>query len=229
MVPSNPTLMIVDDEAAIRATLTHIFTEPGYSVRSAMDGFSALLLIHEMAPDILLSDLNMPGMSGSELLSVVRRMYPDIHVIASSSAFSGKTVPHGVPADAFYEKATSLSFLLDVVKQQPQSDLALRRSSIGAAPIWLSPAGSLPSHEIYVFMGCPRCLRAFPKVITKMSAPIVETECCHCGTAISYAVVPSSGLASVVSPAVSYADVASDLELVSSRFVTSSSGQRTSN
>jgi CheY-like chemotaxis protein len=81
-----------------------VLTEIGYSVRSAQDGFSALVEIRKDVPDIILSDLNMPGMSGFELLSVVRRRFPSIRVIAMSGAFSGDEMPSGVDADAFYPK-----------------------------------------------------------------------------------------------------------------------------
>ena len=67
-------------------------------------------------PDILLSDLNMPRMSGFELLSVVRRRFPEVFVIASSAAFSGEEVPAGIAADAFYEKSTGLTRLFELVK-----------------------------------------------------------------------------------------------------------------
>src|ERR1700747_2682690 len=89
-------LLIVDDDPSLRMSLSHIFTEWGYSVRSAEDGFSALFEIRQEIPDIILSDLNMPGMSGFEFLSVVRRRFPEIHVIAMSGAFSGDGVPPGV-------------------------------------------------------------------------------------------------------------------------------------
>jgi len=122
MVISKPTLLIVDDDASIRNTLTLIFTELGYCVRSASDSFATLALIRESTPDVLLSDLNMPGMSGFELLSIVRRTYPAIRVIATSGAFSGKSVPHGVAADAFYEKASGLNYLLDLVRSNAHLD-----------------------------------------------------------------------------------------------------------
>jgi CheY-like chemotaxis protein len=77
----------------IRACLSEIFIESGYAVRIASDGFSALAEIREEIPDLILSDLNMPGMSGFELLSVVRRRFPSIRVIAMSSAFSGVDLP----------------------------------------------------------------------------------------------------------------------------------------
>jgi CheY-like chemotaxis protein len=80
-------LLIVDDEVSIRTSLSLIFTGSGHSVRSSADGFSALFEIRQELPDIILSDLNMPGMSGFELLSVVRRRFPAIQVIAMSGGF----------------------------------------------------------------------------------------------------------------------------------------------
>jgi len=55
-------LLVVDDKQLIRASISHLLAEIGYSVRSAQDGFSALHELREEIPDILLSDLNMPGM-----------------------------------------------------------------------------------------------------------------------------------------------------------------------
>ena len=95
-------LLIVDDEVSLRTSLFQIFTAFGYSVKSAEDGISALAEIRTEIPDIVLSDLNMPGMSGFELLAVIRRRFPAIQVIAMSGAFSGDTVPAGVAADDFY-------------------------------------------------------------------------------------------------------------------------------
>ena len=111
-------LLLVDDEPDIRLVLSAILTEMGHEVRSAEDGFAALREIHDWMPDILLSDLNMPGMSGFELLSIVRRRLPGIYVIATSGAYSGETVPRGIAADAFYEKATGMRTLLTVHETQ---------------------------------------------------------------------------------------------------------------
>ena len=77
-----PRLLIVDDEPTTRTLLTQIFGGLGHPVRAAEDGFAALEEMRKETPDILLSDLNMPRMSGFELLSVVRRKLPEIYVIA---------------------------------------------------------------------------------------------------------------------------------------------------
>jgi CheY-like chemotaxis protein len=110
-------VLIVDDEAHIRHSMSRILISLGYSVRCAEDGYTALARIREICPDVLLSDLNMAGMSGFELLSEVRRRLPGIYVIATSGSFSGTQVPQGVLADAFYEKATSLTLLFQLMER----------------------------------------------------------------------------------------------------------------
>ena len=129
MMPNRKaTLLIVDDDQLLRTTLSAIFAGSGYRIRSAEDGFSALAELRNGLPDILLSDLHMPGMSGFELLSVVRNRFPAVRAIAMSAAHSGGTVPDGVAAEAFYEKGTNLVSLLNAVEamsqpQQPQPSL----------------------------------------------------------------------------------------------------------
>jgi len=122
MPETKASLLIVDDEPSIRESLSFVLTEVGYSVRATEDGFSALIEIQKEIPDIILSDLNMPGMSGFELLSVVRRRFPAIPMIAMSGAFSGDEVPSGVVADAFYQKGSSLGALLMIMGTLPRME-----------------------------------------------------------------------------------------------------------
>jgi CheY-like chemotaxis protein len=108
-------LLIVDDEASIRTSLSQLFSALGYCVRSAADGFSALSDIRQEIPDIILSDLNMPGMSGFEFLPMVQRQLPATRLIAMSGAFSGASVPPEVAADAFFEKGSDTALLVKAV------------------------------------------------------------------------------------------------------------------
>src|ERR1700710_2895228 len=100
-------ILVADDNPVLISVLSEIFKESGYTVRTALDGFAALTLLRERVPDILISDLNMPRMSGFELLSIVRRRFPSVAVIAMSGSFSGLAVPLGVAADAFYAKGST--------------------------------------------------------------------------------------------------------------------------
>lgn len=113
-------ILIVDDEPSVRMSMSLVLTEMGYQVRSAEGGSSALSEMRQEIPEILLSDLNMPGMSGWELLIEVRRLFPAIKVVAMSGAFGGDEVPSGVLADAFYQKGSSVGALLQILRALPQ-------------------------------------------------------------------------------------------------------------
>jgi CheY-like chemotaxis protein len=110
------TVLVVDDKERIRVAISQALEEFGYSVRCAEEGHSALREIYQQNPDILVSDLKMPGMSGFELLINVRRLFPTIKVIAMSGSFSGSEVPQGVLADAFYPKGANISTLLQAFR-----------------------------------------------------------------------------------------------------------------
>jgi CheY-like chemotaxis protein len=110
-----PNVLVVDDEAALRKTLAEIFVGFGHRVRCAADGRAALTELDRGMPDIIVSDLYMPGMSGFELLSRVRREFPRVKLVAMSSAFPAGEMPQGVAADAFYQKGGGLGSLLQIV------------------------------------------------------------------------------------------------------------------
>jgi DNA-binding NtrC family response regulator len=78
-------IVLADDEDAARRSLGEILTEDGYAVRLAADGEEALRLVAEDAPDILLTDLKMPGLDGMELLARVRAAYPDVAIVVMTA------------------------------------------------------------------------------------------------------------------------------------------------
>ena len=102
--PVRHRILVVDDEQAVRHVFAQMLQEEGYEVATAENGIDALLKLTQFSPDVIVSDLNMPKMSGFEFLSVVRRRFPKICVVASSGAYASRAVPTGVLADAFYAK-----------------------------------------------------------------------------------------------------------------------------
>jgi CheY-like chemotaxis protein len=114
-VLTNQSVLLVEDDGDLRAVLSAMLAHTGYQVRTACDGVSALREIETGVPDLIVSDLNMPHMSGFELLSTIRTQFPAIPLIAMSGAFSGSQVPDGVIADGFYEKGTNPSRLMQLV------------------------------------------------------------------------------------------------------------------
>lgn len=110
-------VLIVDDDAAMRNSLSLFLQVSGYEVTTAANGEEALALLKEGTPAVLVSDLYMPEMSGFELLHIVRRQFPTLPIVAMSAAHETRdTIPGGVTADAYYAKGRgNLRFLLRVL------------------------------------------------------------------------------------------------------------------
>jgi CheY-like chemotaxis protein len=134
------TLLVVDDDPAIRIPIYEYLTELGYRVRTAEHGLAGLMEIQREAPAILLSDLNMPHMSGFELLSVVRHRFPSIQTIAMSATVYAEDVPTGVVADAFFQKGSQLPSLLKVIEDLPSRKRESSRSIRARSRDSLDPA-----------------------------------------------------------------------------------------
>lgn len=73
--------MVVEDEQDTLEMMTEVFHSKGYLVDKASNGLEALRKIKSREPDIILTDINMPGMDGMELLRNVSKDYPHIPVI----------------------------------------------------------------------------------------------------------------------------------------------------
>ena len=105
---SRATILYVDDDPAMREVMSLILSEEGFDVVTASDGIEAIAELRGWTPDLIISDLHMPRMSGIEFLSVVRRRFPAIPAIAMSGAFDlTQSFAAGVMADAFYPKGQS--------------------------------------------------------------------------------------------------------------------------
>jgi CheY-like chemotaxis protein len=97
-------VFVVDDEPIILETMTAILQSQGFVVRTADNGFAALVTLRQTPPDVIISDLRMPEMSGFELLSVVRRRFPHIPVIAISGEYIAAGMPTGLLSDVVLQK-----------------------------------------------------------------------------------------------------------------------------
>jgi len=81
MSSKSATLLIVDDEEGIRDLMRRHFTFQGYSVLTAADGEEALMILAEQKVDVVISDIMMPNMDGTELIQRIRAEYPIMRVI----------------------------------------------------------------------------------------------------------------------------------------------------
>ncbi len=91
MVGHMPRILVVDDEKKICELLARLLTREGYEVKTAHDGDSALREIVRRRPDLMLTDLKMPGMDGLELLRRARSMHRDLPVVLITGYASMET------------------------------------------------------------------------------------------------------------------------------------------
>jgi CheY-like chemotaxis protein len=181
-------ILVVDDNPALLGMLEEVFQWNGYTVRTASDGFEALAAIRDRLPDVLLSDLNMPRMSGFELLSIVRRRFPTMAVIAMSGDHSATLISRGIAADGFYPKGTaSVARLFEILSEI--DDEGARQSRRAAAPIWIPGVPIHQSDRSTTAVACPECLRAFSHPLNEGALLQQEIQCPHCSTPVRLALV----------------------------------------
>jgi CheY-like chemotaxis protein len=183
-------ILVVDDEPSVRESWARLLNAAGYDVSTAEQGFDALLQLRRMTPDVIISDLNMPQMSGFEFLSVVRRRFPEIPVVAVSGAYeSGDRVPGGVIADAFYAKGQHhpqelLRTVAELIRTTAARAMNHHRQS---APVWIPRNGKDSQGVPFIVLTCTECLRSFPlSVMQEGLQEIQETPCLFCATPVRY-------------------------------------------
>src|SRR5690606_8624014 len=74
-------ILVVDDEASARNALAEILRDEGYEVETAADGFKALPKLKDFGPEVVLSDLMMPGMDGVDFLKKVKEFDAEVGVV----------------------------------------------------------------------------------------------------------------------------------------------------
>jgi DNA-binding NtrC family response regulator len=112
---SKPQILVVDDDPSIRESLGMLLTSVGYDVIVAENGASAVSHLGRTVADLMVTDLNMPGMSGMDLISHVRSRYPATLIVAMSGDYQGDSVPAGIIADRYYPKGQHPHNLLTVI------------------------------------------------------------------------------------------------------------------
>ena len=107
-------ILIVDDEKNIRESLKGILQDEGFQVDNAKDGQSAIAMVQEERPDLVLLDIWMPGLDGIETLKKMRELHPDLQIIMMSGHATIETAVTATKLGAydFVEKPLSLEKLL---------------------------------------------------------------------------------------------------------------------
>jgi CheY-like chemotaxis protein len=178
-------VLLVDDEPLARKLISRYLVAAGYVVRMAEDGLDAIGKLRTGLPDLIISDLKMPRMSGVELLHVVRKRFPQIPVIVISGMAINE-IPSEVAADAYCHKSGSgyeqlLETMAELTRKPP---LRTPSPHTGNKPV----QARCDIDGSYV-IECDDCLRVFrPHRAPNPGRDEKWATCVHCGKVVQFIV-----------------------------------------
>lgn len=145
-----PLALIVDDEPVITETLAAILNGSGLAAMTASNGHAALETAMLIPPEILITDLAMPGMNGLDLALEIKRRTPDCEVIV----FSG----HVTAADLAWQTSHARAGFVTLVKPvHPVDLLSCVFEALGRKGCTLAPKSPVRSSGLYDFLASARC------------------------------------------------------------------------
>ena len=176
-------VLIVDDDPFIRDLLGLHLEKAGFQSIHAEDGIDALMKLRDTLPKVIISDLEMPRMSGFEFIGVVRRRFRTMPIIALAGEIPSE-VSVDVNPDCWFEKG-----MLELPElMQTVSYLARKVPKHVDLPHVISlPVRARQDVDGYTVLTCSECLRLFGTT----SAPgdkVVEgtAVCTHCQARVRF-------------------------------------------
>jgi DNA-binding response OmpR family regulator len=121
MNPGAKTLLVVDDDAAVRESLEELLRHQGYRVLTAVDGEDGLRMVREQRPDLIVLDVGLPGMDGFRVATLIKRdpVLSQVPIILYSGRLeeSFAVLAYETKADYFLPKAGNVRPILDAIRQ----------------------------------------------------------------------------------------------------------------
>lgn len=122
--PAPTRILVIDDDVAITASLAMVLRAKGYEVVTAPDGMSGLAQYRAHRPQIVISDIVMPGHLTFDAIGAIRRASPDVLIVAMSGSIEargGRPLDQActVGADLYLHKPFEMTELLDALAHLP--------------------------------------------------------------------------------------------------------------
>jgi two-component system, NtrC family, nitrogen regulation response regulator NtrX len=124
------TILIIDDEKAIRKTLTEILSFEGYKIEEASDGEEGLKKFREKTFDVVLCDIKMPKIDGIDFLQKAVEINPDVPIIMISGHGNIETAVEAVKKGAydFIQKPPDLNRLLITIRNAMEKNTLVQET-----------------------------------------------------------------------------------------------------
>ncbi len=110
-------ILVVDDDANVRESLTEVLKQEGFSVHSACDGREAVRQFLQGPPDLILLDINMPDLNGWQAFQIMVEMYPFVAVIVITARPGQGLRAAELGIDTLMEKPLDIPTLLSTIRR----------------------------------------------------------------------------------------------------------------
>ena len=133
-------ILIVDDDADVHGLLRAALDAPDRRIESAYDGRAGLRLVENAAYDLVLTDLNMPGLDGMTLLEHIREVRPDTRVVVMTVANTPENIVRAIRDRAFsyFSKPFTVNAVTEMAERALSgSDAEDDIQVLSARPDWL--------------------------------------------------------------------------------------------
>ncbi|MBA2573143.1 MAG: sigma-54-dependent Fis family transcriptional regulator, partial [Gemmatimonadetes bacterium] len=149
-----PKILVIDDESAILDTVRILLRREGFEVCTALGGVQGVEKLHEFRPDLVLTDVRMPGSNGLDILGAAQQLDPTLPVILMTAQVSLQSAIRAVNEGAFYylQKPFANDDLVAICRRAAESRQLKRenqvlrteirrreRGGVGGQPIGTSP------------------------------------------------------------------------------------------
>src|SRR5574341_618397 len=166
MSPQTPNIFLIDDDPAIGGTLSELLTPPDYILHSFEKGEEALDKLPELQPDVILLDLNLPGMSGLEVLRKIKTRDGKIPIIVLTGYVSTESAIEAMKEGAF--DYITKPFTLDKVAGEIRKALSEKHPGKPAPP---NGAKGTPTTEDEIIGQSPEIVE-----IAKLIGQVAKTD-----------------------------------------------------
>ncbi len=173
--PGTATILIVDDDAAVCWALEQVLIGEGYGVCVAADAAAARRAIRRRRPDLVITDVRMPGESGLDLLAGLKTDYPNLPVVVTTAHGTMETAVEAVRRGAFdyMPKPLDLDRTIDLVRR------ALGEDVLAAAA---QPGTDLKSGDGEIIGATPAMQEVYRRIAAAAATDLGVLVCGESGT-----------------------------------------------
>lgn len=166
---SRKKILIADDEESVRYSFKKLFRDPAYEIIEAVNGLDALSVIKKEKPDLVLMDIEMPGMSGLDAIQRVKTMNPQLPVIIITAFGTTERVIGAMKYGAFdyLEKPFDVDRLKAVITEA----LEMQRMTEEEETLEITPTDTISGEQI---VGMSPAIKEVYKMIGRVAASDVS-------------------------------------------------------